>query len=220
MRRRPGFNLLGRRQLTIRPPLERSHHGSSHRWSERCDRLGRLAHFTTRYRWPVIAVWIVLTLFGGVAAGQLSTRWYQSTADPRQAGLRGEPADARRRSESARGRRTSSSSTRRASTSRRARRCVRRWRASSTANPRALTSSYFSTGNLDVRVARPAHDVPAGLSARSAGLDVKSGAAKMRAAGGGRASGRDHRQRDGARRRSRRRASTARAAGRASSWRR
>src|SRR6266567_8361739 len=44
--------------------------------------LGRLAHFTARYRWPVIAAWIVLTLFGGYAAGQLSSRWYQSLAVP------------------------------------------------------------------------------------------------------------------------------------------
>src|SRR5512133_2180623 len=45
-------------------------------------RLERLAHFTTRYRWPVIAVWIALTLFGGYSAGQLSSRWYQSLAVP------------------------------------------------------------------------------------------------------------------------------------------
>jgi uncharacterized membrane protein YdfJ with MMPL/SSD domain len=45
-------------------------------------RLARLAHLTTRYRWPVIAAWIVLTLFGGFVAGQLSKRWYQSTAVP------------------------------------------------------------------------------------------------------------------------------------------
>ena len=38
--------------------------------SPEAGRLGRLAHFTARYRWPVIAAWIVLTLFGGVAAGQ------------------------------------------------------------------------------------------------------------------------------------------------------
>ena len=44
--------------------------------------LARLAHFTARYRWPVIVVWIVLTLFGGVAAGKLSTRWYQSFSIP------------------------------------------------------------------------------------------------------------------------------------------
>ena len=36
----------------------------------RAGRLGRLAHFTARYRWPVIAVWIVLTLFGGYAAAR------------------------------------------------------------------------------------------------------------------------------------------------------
>src|SRR5262245_2754237 len=45
-------------------------------------RLARLAHFTTRHRWPVIAVWIVLTVIGGVAAGKLSSRWYQSFSIP------------------------------------------------------------------------------------------------------------------------------------------
>src|SRR5438046_7275055 len=44
--------------------------------------LGRLAHYIVRHRWPVVVVWIVLTLFGGVAAGKLSSRWYQSTAVP------------------------------------------------------------------------------------------------------------------------------------------
>jgi putative drug exporter of the RND superfamily len=46
------------------------------------QRLGRLAHFIARHRWPVIVVWIVLTLFGGVAAGKLSSRWYQSFSIP------------------------------------------------------------------------------------------------------------------------------------------
>src|SRR2546423_4804766 len=50
--------------------------------TERAGRLARLAHLTARYRWPVIGAWIVLTLFGGYAAGQLSSRWYQSTAIP------------------------------------------------------------------------------------------------------------------------------------------
>src|SRR5205807_9057306 len=45
-------------------------------------RLGRLAYFTARHRWPVIGVWIVLTLLGGVAAGKLSSRWYQSFSIP------------------------------------------------------------------------------------------------------------------------------------------
>src|ERR1044071_8190181 len=46
------------------------------------SKLAHLAHFTARYRWPVIVVWIALTLFGGYAAGQLSSRWYQSLAVP------------------------------------------------------------------------------------------------------------------------------------------
>ena len=46
--------------------------------------LGRLALFVTRHRKPVIALWLVLTLVGAVASGQLSTRWYQSSAVPGQ----------------------------------------------------------------------------------------------------------------------------------------
>src|SRR5512135_2146664 len=49
---------------------------------DRPGRLGRLAHFIARHRWQVIGVWVVLTLFGAVAAGQLSSRWYQSLAVP------------------------------------------------------------------------------------------------------------------------------------------
>ena len=45
-------------------------------------RLGNLAHFIAHHRRLVIGTWIVLTLFGGFAAGQLSTRWYQSLAVP------------------------------------------------------------------------------------------------------------------------------------------
>src|SRR5919198_548252 len=44
--------------------------------------LARLGHFTARHRWAVIGVWIVLTVFGGVAAGKLSSRWYQSFSIP------------------------------------------------------------------------------------------------------------------------------------------
>src|SRR5919112_1874862 len=46
--------------------------------------LGRLTHVIRRYRWVVIGAWIVLTVFGGFAAGQLSSRWYQSTSVPGQ----------------------------------------------------------------------------------------------------------------------------------------
>ena len=44
--------------------------------------LARLAHRIKRYRWIVIGAWIALTLLGGVAAGQLSSRWFQSTSVP------------------------------------------------------------------------------------------------------------------------------------------
>src|SRR5438105_15669234 len=44
--------------------------------------LARLAHTIARHRRLVIGVWIVLTLFGGFAAGQLSKRWYQSFSIP------------------------------------------------------------------------------------------------------------------------------------------
>jgi putative drug exporter of the RND superfamily len=44
--------------------------------------LARLAHVIARHRWKVIGAWIVLTLFGGFAAGQVSKRWYQSFSIP------------------------------------------------------------------------------------------------------------------------------------------
>jgi putative drug exporter of the RND superfamily len=45
-------------------------------------KLARLAHVVSRYRWPVIGLWVVLTLVGGVAAGKLSNRWYQEFSVP------------------------------------------------------------------------------------------------------------------------------------------
>src|SRR5947209_9340790 len=44
--------------------------------------LAALAHIVARHRWKVIGAWIVLTLFGGFAAGQVSRRWYQSFSIP------------------------------------------------------------------------------------------------------------------------------------------
>ena len=46
--------------------------------------LTRLAHLTLRRRWLVLAVWLLLTLFGVFAAGQSSSRWFQSVAVPGQ----------------------------------------------------------------------------------------------------------------------------------------
>src|SRR5438874_1547920 len=44
--------------------------------------LGKLAHLIARNRRKVIGAWIVLTVFGGFAAGQVSKRWYQSFSIP------------------------------------------------------------------------------------------------------------------------------------------
>ena len=44
--------------------------------------LARLAHLIARHRYAVIGAWVVLTLFGGYAAGAVSKRWYQSFSIP------------------------------------------------------------------------------------------------------------------------------------------
>ncbi len=44
--------------------------------------LERLAHLIVRRRRRVLAVWVVLTLFGAFAAGQVSKRWFQSFSIP------------------------------------------------------------------------------------------------------------------------------------------
>ena len=144
-------------------------------------RLARLGHFTARFRWPVIGAWIVLTLFGGYAAGQLSSRWYQSLAVP------GKPAyEASQRTFKAFGAGVrppnavvfhsaavdvSKSAAVRAAMARVV-----------NASPGALTSSYFSTGDR-MYVSKDGHTtfLQVYLPGR-AGLDVKSGAPKLRAA--------------------------------------
>jgi RND superfamily putative drug exporter len=149
--------------------------------SVRVGRLARLAHFTTRFRWPVIGAWIVLTLFGGYAAGQLSSRWYQSLAVP------GEPAyEGSQRTFEAFGAGDRSPSTvvfhspsTDVSKSQEVRAAMARV---AQASPGALTSSYFSTGNL-MYVSQDGHTTfqQVYLPGR-ARLDVKSGAEKLRAA--------------------------------------
>jgi putative drug exporter of the RND superfamily len=142
--------------------------------------LDRLAHVVARYRWAVIGVWIVLTLFGGFAAGQLSKRWYQSFSIP------GKPAyEASQRTLKAfgvgvrppdvvvfhtGGEATQSSAIRAAMQ-----------RAASTM-PGALTSSYFSTHD-PMYVSRDRHTAflevyPPGAP----NFTTKSGAPRMRAA--------------------------------------
>jgi putative drug exporter of the RND superfamily len=147
---------------------------------ERASRLGRLAHFTMRYRWPVIVVWIVLTLIGGVAAGKLSTRWYQSTAIPGKPAYEGSQ---RTLKELGAGVRPPNAVVFHAShvdvtKSPAVRAAIAR--VTKTV-PGALTSSYFSTGNA-MYASRDRHTTF--LQVYLPGpdrLDVKSGAVKMRA---------------------------------------
>jgi RND superfamily putative drug exporter len=147
---------------------------------ERASRLGRLAHFTARYRWPVIAFWVVLTLVGVVAAGKLNSRWYQSTAIP------GKPAyETGQRTLKAFGAgvrtpnvvvfHSPSGDVTKSAAVRAAMARVDK------ANPGALTSSYFSTRSL-AYVSRDRHTTfqEVYLPGR-AGVDRKSGAVTMRA---------------------------------------
>jgi RND superfamily putative drug exporter len=49
---------------------------------EKTPLLARLAHQIVRRRRVVIAAWVVLTLFGGFSAGQVSKRWFESFSIP------------------------------------------------------------------------------------------------------------------------------------------
>jgi putative drug exporter of the RND superfamily len=142
--------------------------------------LARLAHFVTRHRWPVIAVWVVLTLFGGFAAGRVSKRWYQSFSIP---GKSAYEANQRTLKTFGVGVRpptvvvfhTDGDATKSAAIEAAMGRAAH-------ANPGALTSSYFSTQHNLAYVSKDRHTVfqeiyPAGL----AKFDTKSGADHTRA---------------------------------------
>ena len=148
--------------------------------SARAGRLGRLAHFTARYRWPVIGAWIVLTLFGGYAAGQLSSRWYQSLAVPGKPAYEGSQRTFKAFGAGVRSPNTVvfHSSGADLSKSPAVRAAIARVVKASRG---ALTSSYFSTGNL-MYVSQDRHTtfLQVYLPGR-AGLDVKSGAGRIRA---------------------------------------
>ena len=142
--------------------------------------LTRLAHLTTRHRWPVIGAWLCLTLFGGFAAGKVSTRWYQSLAIP------GKPAyEASQRTQSALGVGARPPSVVAFHTSEDVTKSTaieQAMRRAAAAAPGARTSSYFSTGSL-MYVSRDRHTTFQEIYPRGAArLDVKSGAEKLRAA--------------------------------------
>ncbi len=107
--------------------------------------LARLAHFTTRRRWYLIAFWAALTLFGAYAAGQVSKRWYQSFSIPGKSAYEAGQRTLETFGVGVRppnvvvfhsgGDATKSEAIRAAMT------------RAAAATPGALTSSYFSTGN-------------------------------------------------------------------------
>jgi putative drug exporter of the RND superfamily len=140
--------------------------------------LARLAHTVARHRRAVIAAWVVLTLFGGFAAGQVSKRWYQSFSIPGKSAY-----EANQRTLKAFGSgvrppdvvvfHTDGDATKNAAIKQAMQRAA-------ATMPGARTSSYFSTGSL-IYVSRDRHTTfqevyPPGL----AKFDTKSGATRMR----------------------------------------
>ena len=142
--------------------------------------LARLTHVITRHRWLVIGTWIVLTVFGGYAAGQVSKRWYQSFSIPGKSAYEANQRTLKSFGTGVRppnvvvfhtgGDATKSDAIK-----------LAMQRAAATM-PGARTSSYFSTGNT-MYVSADRHTIfeevyPPGI----AKFDTKSGAESMRAA--------------------------------------
>src|SRR4051794_29039438 len=142
--------------------------------------LTRLTHVLFRHRWPVIGLWLFLTLFGVFAAGKVADRWYTATAIP------GQPAyEASQRSLHSLGVgdktptvvvfHTSGDATK----SRAIEQGMQRAAASV---PGAFSSSYFSTHDA-MYVSSDRHTAFEMLYAPGkAGVDVLSGAKDIRAA--------------------------------------
>jgi len=108
--------------------------------------LARLAHLTIRYRWPMIGLWLFLTVVGVFATSQVSSRWYTATAIP------GQPAyEASQRSlhELGVGDRTPDVVVFHTSGDATKDRDIEQsMRRAASAVPGAFTSSYYTTGNL------------------------------------------------------------------------
>jgi len=146
--------------------------------------LARLAHLIARRRWYVIGAWLVLTLFGGFAAGQVSKRWFQSFSIPGKSAYEANQRTLERFGAGVRPPtvvvfHTAGDVTRSDAILAAAQRAEK-------ANPGSLSASYFSTGSL-AYVSKDRHTTfveihPAGL----AKFDTKSGAeATQKAAAAG-----------------------------------
>jgi RND superfamily putative drug exporter len=142
--------------------------------------LARLAHVVARRKWAFIGAWIVLTLFGAFAAGQVSKRWFQSFSIPGKSAYETNQRTLKAFGVGVRppnvvvfhtsGDATKSDAIRSAMD------------RAAKASPGALTSSYFSTGS-DMYVSADRHTtfmeiLPPG----TAKFDTKSGADALRKA--------------------------------------
>jgi RND superfamily putative drug exporter len=142
--------------------------------------LARLAQVTYRRRWLVLGIWLLLTVFGAFAAGQVSSRWYQSTSVPGQPAYEASQRSLRELGVGPRppsvvvfhtaGNVTGNPAIEQA------------MQRAADAVPGAFTSSYYSTGSL-LYVSQDRHTAfeevyPPGASR----LDVLSGAGQIRAA--------------------------------------
>jgi RND superfamily putative drug exporter len=145
--------------------------------------LARFAHLIARRRWTVIGIWIVLTLFGGFAAGQVSKRWYQSFSIPGKPAYEANERTFQRFGTGARPPEvvvfhTSGDATQSAPIRAAMARVAR-------ANPQARTSSFFSTGS-PIYVSKDRHTTfqelyPPGLStfsSKSRAKEVRATAAR------------------------------------------
>ena len=142
--------------------------------------LARLAHIIARRRRAVIGAWIVLTLFGGFAAGQVSKRWYQSFSIPGKSAY-----EASQRTLKAFGvgvRPPNVVVLHSAGDVTRSKAIEAAMARAAAANPGALTASYFSTGSLAF-VSRDRHTaIEEILPPGPAKFSTTSGAAGTRAA--------------------------------------
>jgi RND superfamily putative drug exporter len=142
--------------------------------------LARLAHLIARRRWPIIGVWLVLTLFGAFAAGKVSKRWFQSFSIPGYSAYETSKQTLERFGTGMRPPNVVVFHTQGDATKSRAIRAAMARAARTT--PGARTSSFFSTGSL-AYVSRDRHTTfmqiyPPGRSK----FDTKSGAKATRAA--------------------------------------
>src|SRR5438874_358425 len=142
--------------------------------------LGKLAHLIARNRRKVIGAWIVLTVFGGFAAGQVSKRWYQSFSIPGKSAYEASQRtlnvfDVGVRPPNVVVFHTAGDVTRSGAVKAAMARAAK-------ANPGSLSASYFSTGSLAFVSADRHTAFQEILPKGPAKFDTKSGAKETRAA--------------------------------------